>query len=141
MGEPMPHKAGRKPNITLSETDYDHLTHLAKALEAHDPEQSEIMMSELDRARVIRDGKLPAGIVRMGSTLSYTADDGDRKTVTLVYPGDADISEGRISITTPVGTALIGLKEGQSINWHARNGQTHKLTVLEVYEPTTAEPT
>ncbi|MCR4265711.1 nucleoside diphosphate kinase regulator [Nitratireductor sp. ZSWI3] len=131
----MQHKTGRKPSITISETDYERLTGLAAALEDRNPEMSETMMAELDRARVVRDDALARTIVRMGSTLTYTADEGEKKTVTLVYPGDADIEKGRISITTPVGTALIGLKEGQSIHWTARNGRTHQLTVLEVKQP------
>ncbi|WP_367718348.1 nucleoside diphosphate kinase regulator [Nitratireductor sp. GISD-1A_MAKvit] len=131
----MQQKTGRKPSITISETDHQRLTGLAEALEDRNPEASETMFAELDRARIVRDGTLAATIVRMGSTVVYTADEGQEKTVTLVYPGDADIEQGRISITTPVGTALIGLKEGQSINWTARNGQTHKLTVVRVSQP------
>ncbi len=127
-------KPGRKPAITISETDYQRLSGLAEALEERNPEMSETMMAELERARVVRDSALAPTVVRMGSTLTYTAD-GEEKTVTLVYPGDADIQKGRIAITTPVGTALIGLKEGQSIDWTARNGRTHKLTVLEVRQP------
>ena len=53
----------------------------------------------------------------------------------LVYPGRADISEGRISIMTPIGAALIGLAEGQSIAWTARDGKAHRLTVLKVDPP------
>ncbi len=132
MDKPMQQKTGRKPSITISETDYERLTGLAEALEDRNPDVSETMMAELDRARVVRDGSLAATIVRMGSTVVYTADGGPEKTVTLVYPGEADIEKGRISITTPVGTALIGLKEGQSIDWTARTGQTHKLTVVRV---------
>ncbi|EKF17430.1 nucleoside diphosphate kinase regulator [Nitratireductor pacificus] len=128
----MPQKTGRKPSITISETDYERLSGLAEALEDRNPEISETMMAELDRARVVRDSALAGTVVRMGSTLTYTADAGEPKTVTLVYPGDADIEQGRISITTPVGTALLGLKEGQSIDWAARNGQIHRLTVLTV---------
>ncbi|MGE0241516.1 MAG: GreA/GreB family elongation factor, partial [Parvibaculaceae bacterium] len=48
------------------------------------------------------------------------------------FPGEADIAEGRLSILTPVGTALIGLSVGQSILWTGRDGQQHKLTVLDV---------
>ena len=55
--------------------------------------------------------------------------------MTLVYPGEANIEQGRISITTPIGTALIGLKTGQSISYVARNGQIHDLSVLEVTPP------
>lgn len=55
----------------------------------------------------------------------------------LVYPGEADIAAGRVSVLTPIGTALIGLAEGQSIVWQTRTGVSKRLTVLKVEEPKT----
>ncbi|MNE54786.1 Regulator of nucleoside diphosphate kinase [compost metagenome] len=52
--------------------------------------------------------------------------------LTLVYPQDANADEGRISILAPVGSALLGLKVGQHIDWPAPGGKTLKLTLLEV---------
>jgi regulator of nucleoside diphosphate kinase len=52
--------------------------------------------------------------------------------VTLVLPGGADIAEGKVSVLTPIGAALIGLSTGQSIDWTARDGRTHRLTVEHV---------
>ena len=52
--------------------------------------------------------------------------------VTLVYPADANIDAGKISVLTPIGTALIGLSVGQSIGWSARDGRSHRLAVLSV---------
>ena len=54
--------------------------------------------------------------------------------MTLVYPGEADIEQGKISILTPIGAALIGLSKGQSIDWATRTGEIRRLTVLEVRE-------
>jgi regulator of nucleoside diphosphate kinase len=71
----------------------------------------------------------------MGSTVTFKPDTGDAKTVTLVFPGEADISEGKVSILTPIGTALIGLSAGQSIMWTARDGRRHELSVLAVNRP------
>jgi regulator of nucleoside diphosphate kinase len=51
-----------------------------------------------------------------------------------VYPNEADISLGRISILTPIGTALIGLGAGDSITWETRTGEVRQLTVLKVRE-------
>ena len=55
----------------------------------------------------------------------------------LVYPGEADIAAGRVSVLTPIGTALIGLAEGQSIVWQTRTGVSKRLTVLKMEEPKT----
>lgn len=125
-------KNRRKPRITISEGDYARLSNLAAAYEQRNPEIAGGLAEEIDRARVVSDKTIDAGVVRMGSTVTYVVDSNQSKTVTLVYPGDANIDDGRISITTPVGSALIGLKAGQSISFATRNGQVHDLTVTEV---------
>jgi regulator of nucleoside diphosphate kinase len=53
----------------------------------------------------------------------------------LVYPGDADISQAKIFILTPIGAALIGLSVEDSITWETRTGEIRQLTVLKVREP------
>jgi regulator of nucleoside diphosphate kinase len=55
--------------------------------------------------------------------------------VTLVYPEDADIAQRKVSVLTPIGTALIGLREGHAITWETPNGELRQLTVLSVQEP------
>ena len=89
-------------------------------------------MQELDRAKVVPQKKLPADVVRMGSTVEFSSNDGHERKVTLVYPGEADIAQGKISILTPIGTALIGLTPGQSMSWTARDGKAHELSVISV---------
>ncbi len=67
----------------------------------------------------------------MGSEVEFRDDStGKVQTVTLVFPGDADIAERKISVLTPVGTALIGMRAGDSITWEARDGDLRRLTVL-----------
>jgi len=129
-------KTRRKPNIRISQSDHARLSGLASTIAARNPEASDELLAELERARIVADGWVPAGTVRMGSTVTFKPDTGDRKTVTLVYPGDADISEGKVSILTPIGTALIGLSSGQSMIWTARDGRQHELSVLAVNQPT-----
>ncbi|MBN9025916.1 MAG: GreA/GreB family elongation factor, partial [Rhizobiales bacterium] len=57
---------------------------------------------------------------------------GTVRKVTLVYPENADIGQGRISVLTPIGAALIGVGVGESISWETRNGELKRLTVLQV---------
>lgn len=125
----------RKPKITISQTDFDRLSNIAAAYEQRNPEIAAGLAEEIDRARLVSDKAIASTVVRMGSKVTYTVDGNQSKTVTLVYPGDANIEDGRISITTPIGTALIGLKVEQSIDYAARNGQIHDLTVVEVSQP------
>jgi regulator of nucleoside diphosphate kinase len=124
-----------KPNIRISKADHARLSALANTIAAHNPDISDELLAELDRARLIPDDDVSTDIVQMGTTVTFKTDTGDTKTVTLVFPADADISEGKISILTPIGTALLGLSAGQSITWIARDGQQHELSVLVVDQP------
>ena len=130
-------KKRRKPKIVVSEAEYDRLVGLATAALDRIPEVAEELLAEMDRASVVAEKSVPRNAVRMGSTVEYQTADGDKRRVTLVYPGDANIADGKISIMTPIGTALIGLSPGQSINWIARDGRQHELTVVAVEQPAT----
>ncbi|WP_423066551.1 nucleoside diphosphate kinase regulator [Devosia sp. CN2-171] len=121
-----------KPKIVLSEADHRKLIALALAGSGHSSDAADDLLYEIERARVVPETKLAASVVRMGSTVTYRPDNGPERTVTLVYPADADIAEGKISVLTPVGTALIGLDVGQSITWEGRDGHRHVLMVLSV---------
>jgi len=125
------------PKIILGQADHAKLNRLAMAGLDHTPELSDQLLYELDRARVVVDAKVPGDVARMGSTIRYRTGDGQEQRVTLVYPADADIALGRISVMTPVGTALIGLRQGQSITWRDRAFKRHMLTVLAVEPPIT----
>lgn len=120
------------PNIIVSNADYERLTDLATASLERLPEVAEELLAEMDRAKIVRDDSVPANVVRMGSTVTFRSDDGRELTETLVYPVDEDSDAHKISVMTPVGAALIGLAEGQSISWTARDGRKHELTVVKV---------
>ena len=129
----------RKPAITVSRTDHERLSRLAEFASGRNPAVADELLAELDRARVVANASLAANIVRMGSTLRFTTDAGEDRTVTLVYPGEADIAAGKISVLTPIGAALIGLSAEQSIDWMALDGRVHRLTVESV-EPVGSTP-
>lgn len=120
------------PNITVSTADYERLTDLATASLERLPEVAEELLSEMERAKIVKDGSVPDDVVRMGSTVTFRSDDGRERTETLVYPVDEDSDAHKISVMTPVGAALIGLAVGQSISWTARDGRKHQLTVVKV---------
>ena len=120
------------PQIIVSNADYERLTDLATASLERQPDVAQELLSEMDRARVVDATAVPANVVRMGSTVTFKSDDGQQRTLTLVYPADESLDAHRISVMTPVGAALIGLAEGQSISWTARDGRGHELTVLKV---------
>ena len=122
--------------IILRQRDYDRLFDMAATALQHASDTGRVLMEELEHARVVGDADLPPGIVAMGSQVEYRDDvTGERRTVELVYPGEQDVEAGRISVFTPIGTALIGLAPGQSIGWQTRDGKDKSLTVLTVQHP------
>jgi len=91
------------------------------------------LQDELDRAEVVDVASMPAGVVAMGTRVRFVDEDsGDEQEVVLVYPAEADPVRGRISVLAPVGSALLGLRIGQSIEWPLPNGRNRRLRVRSV---------
>jgi len=120
------------PAIIVSAADQERLVGVAMAALGRTPDAAEELLAEMDRATVLAADAVPVNVVRMGSTVTYTTADGWTRRVTLVFGGEADIAMDRISILTPVGTALIGLTVGQSVAFATRDGRQLELTVLAV---------
>jgi regulator of nucleoside diphosphate kinase len=98
-------------------TDVD-LQRLAPVLEQHDTPAAESLELELHRAVVVDQRGVPPDVVTMNSELVYEdCETHVRRTVRVVYPRDADPASGRISVLAPIGSALLGLRVGQSIEW------------------------
>ena len=128
------------PDIVLSTEDHRRLSQLAHAGIGVASTVADDLLYELDRASVVPPEQLPSDVVRMGSRVRYRTDDGDQREVTLVFPSEADIDRNRVSVMTPIGAALIGLRKGQSITWLARDGRKHMLTALRVVQPGSDDP-
>lgn len=122
-------------HLLVSDADHGRLTSLARALLDRAPETAEELLSEMDRAVVTDAAAMPADVVRMGSTLTIRGQSGDAQRITLVYPGEADIAENRISVLTPMGMALIGALVGQVVCWSSRGGRELSVTVEAVDMP------
>lgn len=130
-------KAAKRPPIRMIEDEADTLANLAVSVEDRLPEVSDLLLQEIGRATMYKPGRIPPDVVTMHATVEFIDDArGVPHTVQLVYPGDADISAGRISILTPVGAGLIGLRTGQSIVWPDRKGHERKLTIVRVEQAT-----
>ena len=124
-----------RPPITLTASDYEGLSMLARAAAATMPDLVSVLTDELERAEILPHG-FPEDTVRMGSEVDFRDDTtGKVQTVTLVFPGHADIAQRKISVLTPVGTALIGMRAGDSITFEARDGEPRRLTVLAARPP------
>lgn len=117
-------------NIIVSETDFKKILTLIKSAPTL---TAELLEEELGRASLVSDEELPDDVVGMNATIAFE-DIAEKKTstVSLVYPHEANIEENKISILTPIGSALIGLRVGQSIRWPLPNGKEKHLRVLSV---------
>ncbi|MGQ5700785.1 nucleoside diphosphate kinase regulator [Sandaracinobacteroides sp. A072] len=125
-----------RPALILSESEADSLAGLATDAEDRVPEVAELLLGEIERARIVKDGSVPPGTVRMGSEVVFEDEGSGRtRTVTLVWPAEADIAAGRISVLTPVGAGLIGLSQGQVIDWPDRDGRKRSLKIVSVTRP------
>ncbi|MCW2410504.1 MULTISPECIES: nucleoside diphosphate kinase regulator [unclassified Sphingobium] len=126
-------QAGRRPAIHMIDTEADRLTELALGAEDRFPEVSALLLDEVGRATVKTASQIGPDVVRMQSTVAFIDEEsGAERSVQLVYPGEADINAGRVSILTLIGAALIGLRQGQSINWPDRSGKRRRLRIQSV---------
>lgn len=122
-----------RPPLLMSARDHDRLVGLAEAVMQRNPLVARLLMEEADRAEVVPAGRLPAGVVAVGSLVEFRDEaTGEARRVQVVLPGQADIAEGRISVLSLVGAGLMGLSEGHSIDWPTQDGRLRRLTVLRV---------
>lgn len=132
--------AGQFPPITLTAIDHDRLSGLAEAIADTVPDVHDYLAAELDRAVVVGPDEIAPSVVTMNARVTFRDEvAGQERTVTLVYPQEADVAAGRVSVLTPIGAALIGVAEGQSITWFTRQGVAKTLAVLEVEHPHAGE--
>lgn len=126
----------RNPKIVINADDLAHLEGLAEGMLTRHPALADRLFDEIGRARVVAAKKMPQNVVSMGSTVTYRDETtGQEKSVTLVYPEQADITQLRVSVMTPIGVALLGLAEEASFYWDTRKNQRRMLTIISVAQP------
>ncbi|MEN3973066.1 nucleoside diphosphate kinase regulator [Sphingomicrobium sp. XHP0235] len=131
---------GEKPEIHLVDSEADALSELAMAAEARSPEMTTKLFEEIDRAIIHTREELPAHIVTMGSRVEFVDEgSGASRTVELVWPGEANLEENRLSVMTLVGAGLIGMQEGAAIEWPDRAGHVRWLRIAKVIQPVQGE--
>lgn len=124
-----------RPPILISDVDRSQLYKIARSASRKFEDIADELLTELERAEQCPAGQVPLNVVRMQSRVRFVTDKGTEHNVELVYPEDADIIRDRLSILSPIGTALIGLSEGHVMSWIDRAGGSRWLKVLEVSQP------
>ena len=136
----MTSQSGLPPSIIVSTRDMARLEALldSPALSRHPAAVA--LSQELERAQVLPPEEIPAGIVTMHSRVDCEDElHNEKHSLTLVYPHEADFDKGRVSVLAPVGSALLGLSVGQTIDWTAPGGRQLRLRVTAVhYQPEAA---
>lgn len=126
-----------RPPITISSLDAARLEKILDALDANQFPNSDELRAELDRADIVKPEGMPPNVVTMNSTVTFRMESSGKEfSLALVYPGDIDGNTGKISILAPVGSALLGLREGDDISWPGPGGELLQVRVLKVvYQP------
>jgi regulator of nucleoside diphosphate kinase len=118
-----------KPDIYVNQDDHEELIDLAlRALGR--VSGAALLLQEMERATVAETS--PPNAVAMNSNVDFEYSGRRYRDFKVVYPQCADITDGRISVLTPVGAALIGLTEGATMTWVGLDRDVHSLTVLKV---------
>lgn len=121
-----------RPLIWIGRMDYGRLLRAMDRLAVQAPDVSAFLSKELERAIVRPEGDLPRTIVRMGSRVLFRRDDGvPSEWGELVYP-DRLPTEGQITVASPLGVALLGLREGARMPYSDADGTTRWLSVERV---------
>lgn len=120
--------------ITVTDRDLEKLRELvAQNVTTRDSDAAERLEAEIERARVVPSSEAPTDLVTMHSRVEFLDErSGRRRVVQLVYPPEADASAGRVSVLAPIGSALLGLSVGQSIEWPLPNGTMAKVKIVGV---------
>jgi regulator of nucleoside diphosphate kinase len=125
----------KKNQLILAEDDYYLINAFLNAgtpKPVFDRRNADLLQAELRKAKVVHKDDLPTDVVRLNSRVKLKSDQKeDIMEITLVTPDRANIKEKKISVMAPVGTALIGFRQGQQVKWQVPAGKK-TFTILEV---------
>jgi regulator of nucleoside diphosphate kinase len=141
-GENQDHMARKKTAaIHVTRFDKTRLMQLLRSLDAAQENRDEIedLERELERGTEVESTAVGPDVVTMNSTVRVTdLDTNTTHLYTIVFPAEADFEKGRISILSPLGTALLGYRAGDVVTWEMPRG-TRRLRIEElVYQPEAA---
>ena len=138
----MKRKSRKTANIYITEPDYQRLSGLidrTRERSNSDREYLNKLEAELDRAEIVDPKDIPADVITMRSRVRLKdLVSGETNTYSVVFPTEADFAEGKISVLAPIGTAILGYKRGDTIEWQVPSG-LRRLKVEEIlYQPESA---
>lgn len=96
------------------------------------------LVTELERAQVVENDEIPNDVITMNSKILLLMD-GNEEEITLVYPNEAEVTESKISVLSPIGTAVLGYREGDSFEWRVPSGIIKVMVKKVLYQPEASE--
>jgi regulator of nucleoside diphosphate kinase len=138
----MKRRSKKTTTIYITEPDHNRLSGLidrTREGNGDDREYLNKLERELDRAEIVDPKDIPADVVTMRSKVRLKdLVSGESNTYSLVFPTEANFAEGKISVLAPIGTAILGYKRGDTIEWPVPSG-LRRLKVEEIlYQPESA---
>lgn len=126
-----------KPKIVISALDADRLEEIIQSMPVSSFPGRHDLEAELARAEIVDSKNVPSSVVTMNSIVRFKIESSSEELcLKLVYPKDVDAAGGTISITAPVGSALLGLSQGDEIEWPKPGGGVIRVCIEEVtYQP------
>lgn len=125
--------------ILITEYDLERLLkllHAAGSTEYRGSEYLKRLKSELERATVVAPHDVPGDVITMNSTVVLEdIETGDEETYTLVFPEDADLAQGKVSILAPIGTGMFGYRVGDVFEWDVPAGKRRLLVKKIIFQP------
>ena len=125
--------------IHITEFDLARLRRLlwdAQSTHYRKSEYLERLQEEIDRAKIVPPREIPGNVITMNSTACLEdLDTGEEEAYTLVFPEDADIEQGKISVLAPIGTAMLGYEVGDTFEWQVPAGKRRLRVKRIVYQP------
>ncbi len=132
----------RERRIYVTANDLGRLKELlsvAGSFNYRDRHDLQSLESELDRAKIVESRDVPPTVVTMNTRLRFVdLDDHTTTEVSLVFPAEADINAGRLSVLSPIGTALLGYEQGDTIEWRVPAGKRRIRITDILYQPEAA---
>ena len=128
--------------VTLNKNDYTRIYKAitdAKNSKTINSNEAEKLLSELSKAEIVPSEKIDKDVVTMNSEVKLFFENTQKEqSFKIVYPQDANLKENKISIFSPIVTALIGYKIGDEIEWIVPGGMTKIKIVDLIYQPEAA---
>jgi regulator of nucleoside diphosphate kinase len=132
----------KERTIFVTEEDMQRLSDLVESAErisSRDLQHLRMLKDELAQAEIVTSDEIPADVVTMNSRVRLKDLDSGRESIyALVFPRDADVAQGRISVLAPIGTAIIGYRAGDVIVWSVPAGERRFRLEEILYQPEAA---